>query len=140
VRILRFVIAALVVVGGGYAAFHFLQHPAAAAKAAAPKPPTVSTVALAPVTTNLADTDQVRLVQVGLTATLVGDQAQAAWQSHLAAIQDATIAALRARTAAQLNGSGAMGQLAGDLEAAYNKILGTGGKVTKIYFTQFVVQ
>ncbi len=138
-RMLRFVIAGLIVVGGGFAAFHFLQKPGAA-RAAAPKPPTVSTVVLAPLTTNLADTGQVRLVQVGLTATLVGDQAQSAWNTHLAAIQDATIGALRARTAAQLNGAQAMGQLAADLEAAYDKILGDAGKVRAIYFTQFVVQ
>ncbi|HVB10873.1 MAG TPA: flagellar basal body-associated FliL family protein [Bacillota bacterium] len=137
---LRYVVAALVIAGGGFAAFHFLQKPASAAKAAAPKPPTVSSVVLPPLTTNLADTDQVRLVQVGLTATLVGDQAQAAWAAHLAAIQDATIGALRTRTSAQLNGKQAMTQLAADLESAYNKILGDAGKVTKIYFTQFVVQ
>jgi flagellar basal body-associated protein FliL len=139
VRILRFVIAGLIVAGGAFAALHFLQRPAAA-QAAKPKPPVVSSVVLAPLTTNLADTGQVRLVQVGLTATLVGAQAQAAWNSNLAAIQDATIAALRARTAAQLNGSGAMSHLAADLKAAYDKILGGAGQVRQIYFTQFVVQ
>ena len=138
-RILRFVIAGLIVIGGGFAAYHFLQRPGTA-QAAAPKPPVTSSVALAPLTTNLADTGQVRLVQVGLTATLVGDKAQVAWSKHLAAIQDATIAALRARTAAQLNGAAAMGKLAGDLKRAYDKILGSAGKVTDIYFTQFVVQ
>jgi flagellar basal body-associated protein FliL len=140
VRILRYVVAALVVAGGGFAAYHFLQRPAAAAGPAAAKPPAVSSVVLAPGTTNLADTDQVRLVQVGLTATLVGDKAQAAWATHLPAIQDATLAALRARTAAQVSGAQGMAQLAADLQAAYNRILAGSGEVTRIYFTQFVVQ
>jgi flagellar basal body-associated protein FliL len=139
VRMLRFLVAGLIVAGGGFAAFHFLQRPTAG-RAAPAKPPVVSSVVLAPITTNLADTDQVRLVQVGLTATVVGDGGQAAWDGHLAAIQDATIAALRSRTAAQLNGPQAMAALASDLQASYNKILGASGQVTHIYFTQFVVQ
>lgn len=136
---LRYGIAAVLLIAGGFAAYHFLLRPAGKTTAAV-KAPVHSTVVLPSITTNLADANQVRLVQVQVTATLVGSGAQAQWTKKLPAIQDVTIATLRTRTAKQLGAPDALTKLAVDLAARYDNILGAGGSVAKLYFTKFVVQ
>jgi flagellar basal body-associated protein FliL len=132
------VIAGLIVLGGGAAAFFLLPRSTAAHRAPAPVP--VATVTVPQITTNLADTDQVRLVQVAVTAEVRGEKAQGAWAKDLPAIEDATIAILHGRTASQLAGSDGLRQLAAALVEAYDRVLGGQGQVQRLYFTQFVVQ
>lgn len=96
----------------------------------------LKTVALEPVTVNLADSDSRRYLRAGIVLEYadreVGDEL--AEKGHR--VRDAAMAVLRAKTVADLKDEGAM---KGELVEAANRVLER-GRVTGVYFKEFVIQ
>lgn len=100
--------------------------------------PSIS-IAIGEFTTNLADADQRRVIQIDIALDVAGPDGEAAVKDHMPAVQDAVNRAVRAFTAAELQGPEGMDRLRAALQRAIDGAAGV--KVVRaVYFTRIVIQ
>ncbi|MBE3590234.1 MAG: flagellar basal body-associated FliL family protein [Firmicutes bacterium] len=123
--------AAVLGAGGGFAYVHFAN--------ASPKEVPGVDVSLGEFTTNLADADQRRIIQIQVTVEAAGAEGQKLLQERQAAIQDAVTRTLRSFRADDLAGDAGADRLKAALLPAIN---GAAGKpvVRAVFLTRMVIQ
>lgn len=116
---------------GGFAYVHFAD--------ASPKEVPGVDVALGEFTTNLADVDQRRIIQIQVTVEAAGPEGQKLLQERQAAVQDAVNRTLRSFLADELAGDKGADRLKAALLPAIN---GAAGQpvVRAVFLTRMVIQ
>jgi flagellar protein FliL len=140
----------LTLVVGGFVAFDYFTRPDMASIAAAgggagaaadanlpPEPAAVYT--FEPFIVNLMDSANIRYVKVNMEVELSSADVQAEIEEKKPALRDMVISLLSNRTYSELLGVRGKTQLREELLRRINQILNS-GSVTRIYFTEFVVQ
>ena len=105
-----------------------------------PQPVPTVQVAIPTITTNLAGGSGTNFVQLSVTLGVAGPAVAKTFATQVAAVQNAILADVRARSAAQLDASQGMSDLAGAIQTSVDQVLGSATAVRAVYFTQFVVQ
>ncbi|MDY0299973.1 MAG: flagellar basal body-associated FliL family protein [Trichlorobacter sp.] len=142
---------ALVLIIGGVAAFMMLggkkteAPPADGAAAAAPAAPApvaagVDTVfSMDPFIVNIYDGMELRYLKVKVEMEMANPAFKPELEGRLAAIRDAILVLLTTKTLQDIQDVQGKNQLREEILAAVSRIISQ-GKVTKVYFTDFVVQ
>jgi flagellar FliL protein len=150
-KMLIIIIAAVVILlGGGAAAFFLLKgdNPQAAAPAAetaptASAPGTKGTIGpmieIEPFIINILDEEGTRYLKAAITLETNNEPVIAEITRRMPQIRDAILLLVGNKTFGELADLQGKLQLRSELSERLNKIL-TGGRVQKIYFTEFVVQ
>lgn len=147
--------AALVLIIGGVVAFMMLgkgdkkkegdkaadpNAPAAAAAPAAPGAPgVVMTFPLEPFIVNIYDGQELRYLKVKVEMEMANVAIKPELESRLAPIRDAILVVLTTKTLQDIQDVQGKNQLREEILASVSKIVAQ-GKVTRVYFTDFVVQ
>lgn len=116
--------------------------PAAEAAPAAPPAATggASTVySLDPFIVNIYDGQELRYLKVRIEMEMASPSIQSELEARLAAIRDAILVVLTTKTLQEIQDVQGKNQLREEILQAVSKIVAQ-GKVTRIYFTDFVVQ
>lgn len=139
----------LLLVGGGGAAYWFLLGPGAAQENAEEQGNQAGQgrrtefvpeiVTLEPFVVNLADPLGRRFLRMSLDVEVVNRTATADVRSHNSRIRDAIILLLAGKSFADLASMESRITLKNQIVERLNQIVG-GGKVTNVYFTEFVIQ
>lgn len=104
-------------------------------KAAKPKP----LIRLDTFIVNLADKDSSRYLRVTLELELMDEVTQAEIEKRMAPVRDAVLGILPTKKAQDIISAEGKKALKEELLEAINKVM-TKGKVTNIYYTEFVIQ
>lgn len=96
-------------------------------------------VSIGEFTTNLADADQRRVIQVDITLDVAGPAGEKAVKDHLPAVQDAINRTLRGFTSSDLAGPDGVDRLRAALRAAIDAA-SKAPVVRAVYFTRIVTQ
>ena len=131
VTLILVVVVIAVVVGGGL--FFILG------RKGAEKPVVVKIYRVGEVSTNLADPGGKRFIKVVIEVEVDGDKPVQELQKQAGAVKSAVLAALRAKTLADVERDGGMAAAAGDLSRVISGFLSK-GKVLKVNFLEFVTQ
>ena len=100
----------------------------------------VSTVfALEPFIVNIYDGQELRYLKVKVELEMSGAAVKPELEGHLAAIRDAILVVLTTKTLQEIQDVQGKNQLREEILTAISKIVAQ-GKVSKVYFTDFVVQ
>lgn len=118
--------------GGGHAGGHGEAAPAAAEAV-------VDVHSFDPFVVNLLDAANVRYVKVRLAVETPDPNVAEEIRRRDAQLKDSVIGVLSNRTYADLQGIHGKNQVRDELLLRFNKLLGA-GRVTRLYFTEFVVQ
>jgi len=94
---------------------------------------------LEPFIVNIYDGQELRYLKVRIEMEMVGAGVKAELDMRLAAIRDSILVLLSTKTLQDIQDVQGKNQLKDEILAALNKLIPP-GKVTKIYFTDFVVQ
>lgn len=146
--ILLIVAAAVVLLGGGLATFFLLsgdepQSAEAPAPKAASEPVAAGTIGpmveIEPFIINILDEKGTRYLKAAITLETDTDPAVAEINQRMPQIRDAILLLIGNKTFGELADLQGKLQLRSELRERLNKIL-TGGRIQKIYFTEFVVQ
>ena len=89
--------------------------------------------------TNLVDDGGRRFISVDVTLALSDARAGKELETRQAMLRDLVISVLRSKSYAELEGEGGMAALARELSDRINPLLKT-GQVTRVFFTDFVIQ
>jgi flagellar FliL protein len=102
--------------------------------------PGVSTVfTLEPFIVNIYDGQELRYLKVKVELEMSNPAVKPELEGHLAAIRDAILVVLTTKTLQEIQDAQGKNQLREDILTAISKIVAQ-GKVSKVYFTDFVVQ
>lgn len=116
------------------------EDPAAAEAAAAEALLEEGVVAPIPeLVVNLADTDSVHYLRVGVGAVLQADVDPAAFETELPKVSDVVIEVASTKTFAELREPGATSKLKDEISAAVHETF-EDGEVVRVIFTTFVMQ
>ncbi len=125
---------------GDKAAVDAHGNPVAAAPAAGGAPAAASTVfSLEPFIVNIYDGQELRYLKVKVEMEMANPAIKPELEGRLAAIRDAVLVLLTTKTLQDVQDVQGKNQLREEILAAVSKIVAQ-GKVTKVYFTDFVVQ
>ncbi len=91
------------------------------------------------ITTNLADTNQRRLIQVKIELEVSDKKTLTELEELKTPVAHAVLLVLRSKTYDELNGSAGMEMLAKDIKEKINEIL-TQGEVVNVYFPRLIIQ
>ncbi len=151
-KMLIIIVAAVVVLlGGGAAAFFLLtgDEPEAVATPAPEAPPTATApgaagaigpmVEIEPFIINILDDDGTRYLKAAITLEANNEPVVEEINQRMPQIRDAILLLVGNKTFGELADLQGKLQLRSEIRERLNKIL-TGGRVQKIYFTEFVVQ
>ncbi|MBX6351220.1 MAG: flagellar basal body-associated FliL family protein [Clostridia bacterium] len=125
-------LALVILAGGGGLAYARFSHPAEKVV-----PPV--TVQVGEFTTNLADVEMRRIIQIDLTLSVAGPEGEAAVKDHLAAVQDAVNTTLHGFTAGELGDAAGLEKLRQALAQAVDEAAGA-KVVLAVYLTRIVIQ
>jgi len=102
--------------------------------------PGASTVfSLEPFIVNIYDGQELRYLKVKVELEMANPAIKAELDGRLAAIRDAILVVLTTKTLQEVQDAQGKNQLKEEIQTAISKIVAQ-GKVTKVYFTDFVVQ
>lgn len=102
--------------------------------------PGASTVfSLEPFIVNIYDGQELRYLKVKVELEMANPAIKAELDGRLAAIRDAVLVVLTTKTLQEVQDAQGKNQLKEEIQTAISKIVAQ-GKVTKVYFTDFVVQ
>jgi len=150
-KMLIIIAAAVILLGGGAAAFFLLKgdDSKAAATSAPEAAPVASTtsatgaigpmVEIEPFIINILDEEGTRYLKAAITLEANNELAVEEITQRMPQIRDAILLLVGNKTFSELADLQGKLQLRSELRERLNKIL-TGGRVQKIYFTEFVVQ
>lgn len=114
--------------------------PAAGAPGAAPGAPGVGSVfTLEPFIVNIYDGQELRYLKVKVELEMANPAIKPELEGRLAAIRDAILVVLTTKTLQEVQDTQGKNQLREEILTAISKIVAQ-GKVSKVYFTDFVVQ
>jgi len=99
----------------------------------------INLVKLPTVTVNLADTDPIRYLKIGMDVEVNTTAAVTALNSQIAKVRDAVIIILSGKTYSDLATTAGKLLIKNEISTRLNQILGA-PRVVQIYFTEFVVQ
>jgi len=145
---LKWIIMILVLLllgGGGFAAYWFLMGPGAksaeqaALDAAQAQSLAPEIVTLAPFIVNLADPLGRRFLRLTLDVEVKGQEAAADLNRSVSRVRDAIILLLSSKTFADLASMEGKIVLKNEIVERLNQIIGA-GRVSNVYFTEFVIQ
>ena len=102
-------------------------------------PAVASTYPLEPFIVNIYDGQELRYLKVKVELDMSGAAVKGELDARLAAIRDAVLVLLSAKTLHDIQDVQGKNQLKDEILAAINKIIPP-GKISKVYFTDFVVQ
>ncbi len=94
---------------------------------------------LEPFIVNIYDGQDLRYLKIKIDLEMAAPAVKADLDAHLPAIRDAIIVVLTSKTLQDIQDAQGKNQLRDDILTAVSKIVAQ-GKVTKVYFTDFVVQ
>lgn len=94
---------------------------------------------LEPFIVNIYDGQDLRYLKVKIELEMVNPMVKGELDSHLAAVRDAILVVLTTKTLQEVQDVQGKNQLREEILTAISKILAQ-GKVSKVYFTDFVVQ
>ncbi|MBV5337314.1 MAG: flagellar basal body-associated FliL family protein, partial [Deltaproteobacteria bacterium] len=94
---------------------------------------------LEPFIVNIYDGQELRYLKVKVELEMAGPAIKAELDGRLAAIRDAILVVLTTKTLQEVQDAQGKNQLREEILTAISKIVAQ-GKVTKVYFTDFVVQ
>lgn len=116
------------------------EAPAAGAAPGAAEAPGAATVyALEPFIVNIYDGQELRYLKVKVEMEMANSAIKPELEGRLAAMRDAILVVLTSKTLQDVQDMQGKNQLREEILTAVSKIIAQ-GKVTKIYFTDFVVQ
>ncbi len=110
-----------------------------AAPGAAGAPGAATVYALEPFIVNIYDGQELRYLKVKVEMEMANPAIKAELEGRLAAMRDAILVVLTSKTLQDVQDMQGKNQLREEILVAVSKIIAQ-GKVTKIYFTDFVVQ
>ncbi len=99
----------------------------------------INLVNIPTVTVNLADTDPIRYLKLGMDIELTTSEAANKVKSQLAKVRDAIIIALSSKTYDELATTTGKVNVKNEISTRLNQIIGA-PRVVQIYFTEFVIQ
>lgn len=88
---------------------------------------------------NLADAGQRRYLKVTMTLAYFEEDLEEELEGRVSQIRDIIIKVLRQKTGDDLQEEDAMDDIRGELVEALNKVV-RGGRIERVYFTEFVIQ